>query len=159
MHENQLTFLSRAYLRSQWSLDYQAFQNSSEEKALCDRLKRWSQRADVGERSAEAAFLDVFFRQTWGYIQAGQEGGETTFSLYPQFPVSGAGSGGGTGAADAAMGYFDAASQPQVAQVVCEFKGIRVNLDAPQRRKGNTPERCEASPRLPFRCAARPFRT
>ena len=138
MHENHSTFLSSAFLRSQWNLDYLAFRDSPEESMLHDRLVRWSRRADLGERSAEAAFLDEFFRQTWGYVQAGQEGGETIFSLYPQFPVSGAGSGGGTGAADAAMGHFDESRQPYVPQVVCEFKDIRSMLDAPQRRKGNS---------------------
>ena len=138
MYANHLTFLSRAYLRSQWNLDYLAFRDSPEEAALYERLVRWAQRTDLGERSAEAAFLDEFFRQTWHYIQAGQQGGETTFSLYPQFPVGGAGSGGGTGAADAALGYFDEARQPYVPQVLCEFKGIRIDLDSPQRRKGST---------------------
>ena len=137
MRENHLTFLSRAYLRSQWDLDYQAFRDSPEETTLHERLVRWSQRPDLGERSAESAFLDEFFRQTWDYVQPGQEGGETTFSLYPQFPVSGAGSGGGTGVADAAMGYFDEARQPYIPQVVCEFKDIRINLDSPQRRKAS----------------------
>ena len=137
MRENHLTFLSRAYLRSQWDLDYQAFRDSPEEIALHERLVRWSRRPDLGERSAESAFLDEFFRQTWDYVQPGQEGGETTFSLYPQFPVSGAGSGGGTGVADAAMGYFDEARQPYIPQVVCEFKDIRINLDSPQRRKAS----------------------
>ena len=138
MLENHLTFLSRAYLRSQWNLDYLAFRNSPEEAVLYERLVRWSQRTDLGERSAEAAFLDEFFRQTWDYVQAGQDGGETTFSLYPQFPVSGTGSGGGTGVADAALGHFQETRQPYVPQVVCEFKDIRINLDSPQRRKANT---------------------
>ena len=138
MHSPHLTFLSRAYLHSQWNLDYLAFRDSPEEAALYERLLRWTQRTDLGERSAEAAFLDEFFQQTWDYVQAGQQGGETTFSLYPQYPVSGAGSGGGTGAADAALGYFDEARQPYVPQVLCEFKDIRINLDSPQRRKGST---------------------
>ena len=138
MRENHLTFLSRAYLRSQWNLDYLAFRNSPEEAVLYERLVRWSKRTDLGERSAEPAFLDEFFRQTWDYVQAGQDGGETTFSLYPQFPVSGAGSGGGIGVADAALGHFQEARQPYVPQVVCEFKDIRINLDSPQRRKANT---------------------
>ena len=138
MRENHLAFLSRAYLRSQWNLDYVAFRDSSEETMLRERLASWSRRTDLGERSAEAAFLDVFFHQTWDYAQTGQVGEESIFSLYPQFPVSGAGSGGGTGAADAALGYFDEARQPYVPQVLCEFKDIRVALDAPQRRKGST---------------------
>ncbi len=138
MRENHLTFLSRSYLRSQWDLDYRAFRGSPEEASLHERLVRWSQRTDLGERSAEAAFIDEFFRLTWGYRQAGQEGGERTFSVYPQFPIGGAGAGGGVGVADAALGHFDEARQPYVPQVVCEFKGIRVNLDTPQRRKGSS---------------------
>ena len=133
-----MTFLSRAYLRSQWNLDYVAFQDSPEEAALYERLQRWSLRTDLGESSAEPAFLDEFFRQTWGYAQTGQAGGEMTFSLYPEFPVSGAGAGGGTGAADAALGHFDGARQLYVPQVLCEFKDIRIDLDARQRRKGST---------------------
>ncbi len=61
-----------------------------------------------------------------------------TFSLYPEFPVSGAGAGGGTGAADAALGHFDEGRQPYVPQVLCEFKDIRTDLDARQRRKGGS---------------------
>ena len=138
MFENNPTFIARAYLRSQWNLDYLAFRDSPEEAALYERFERWSQRTDLGEQSAEPAFIDEFFRQTWGYVQAGQEGGEATFSLYPQFNVPGAGAGGGNGVADAALGHFDETRQPYVPQVLCEFKDIRVNLDAPQRRKGNT---------------------
>ena len=138
MRENHLTFLSRAYLRSQWNLDYVAFRDSPEEAALYERLQRWSLRTDLGESSAEPAFLDEFFRQTWGYAQTGQAGGEVTFSLYPEFPVPGAGASGGTGAADAALGHFDEARQPYIPQVLCEFKDIRTDLDARQRRKGST---------------------
>ena len=132
-----MTFLSRAYLRSQWNLDYVAFRDSPEEAALYERLQRWSLRTDLGESSAEPAFLDEFFRQTWDYAQTGQAGGEMTFSLYPEFPVSGAGAGGGIGAADAALGHFDGARQRYVPQVLCEFKDIRTDLDARQRRKGS----------------------
>ena len=138
MFENNPTFLSRAYLRSQWNLDYLAFRDSPEEASLYERLERWSQRTELGEQATEAAFIDEFFRQTWGYVQSGQEGGETNFSLHPQFNVPGAGAGGGNGVADAALGHFDRSRQPYVPQVLCEFKDIRVDLDAPQRRKGNT---------------------
>lgn len=138
MRENHSAFVSPAFLRSVWDLDYRAFQNSDEERALVERLNRWSQRADLGERSAEAAFLDEIFRQTWGYAQAGQEGGEQTFNLYPQFRIANAGPRGGAGIADAALGRFDEEQLPHVPQVLCEFKDIRSALDAPQRRKGNT---------------------
>lgn len=138
MRENHLTFLSRAHLRSQWNLDYVAFRDSPEEAALYERLQRWSWRADLGERSAEPVFLEEFFHQTWGYAQTGQVEGGAPFSLYPEFPVPGAGAGGGIGAADAALGHFDEARQPYIPQVLCEFKDIRVDLDAPQRRKGSS---------------------
>ena len=138
MRENHLTFLSRAYLRSQWNLDYEAFRDSPEEAALYERLERWTRRTDLGERSAESAFLEGFFIQTWGYAQTGREGGDATFSLYPQFPVPAGGARGGPGTADAALGYFSQERQPYVPQVLCEFKDIRTDLDAPQRRKGST---------------------
>jgi hypothetical protein len=138
VRESHSTFITKQFLRSNWELDYQAFQDSDEERELLERLHRWSSRADLGERSAEPAFLDEFFRQTWGYAQAGQAGGEGSFSLYPQFPVASAGARGGSGTADAALGWFDEAALPHVPQVLCEFKDIRSTLDAPQRRKGNT---------------------
>ena len=110
-----------------------------QKRRLCTSVfSAGSLRTDLGESSAEPAFLDEFFRQTWGYAQTGQAGGEVTFSLYPEFPVPGAGASGGTGAADAALGHFDEARQPYVPQVLCEFKDIRTDLDARQRRKGST---------------------
>lgn len=137
MRENHSAFITPQFLRSIWDLDYRAFRDSDEERTLVGRLERWAGRADLGERSAEAAFLDEFFHQTWGYVQAGQEGAEHSFTLYPQFRVAGAGAGGGMGTADAALGRFAEAAQPHVPQVLCEFKDIRSGLDAPQRRKGN----------------------
>lgn len=138
MQDNHSAFVTKQFLRSFWGLDYQAFRGTDSERELLERLDRWSRRADLGERSAEPAFLDEFFRQTWGYAQAGQVGGEGSFSLYPRFGVAGAGAGGGMGEADAALGRFDEAVLPYLPQVLCEFKDIRSALDAPQRRKGNT---------------------
>jgi Eco57I restriction-modification methylase/N-6 DNA Methylase len=51
--------------------------------------------------------------------------------------VAGAGQGGGTGAADLAMGWWRRDGVTEIAQVLCEFKDIRSGLDAPQHRKGN----------------------
>lgn len=103
---------------------------------LRERLQRWSERTDLRETSSEAAFLEEFFHQTWGYVQAGQDGGAAAFSLYPQFPVEGGSARGRRGRADAALGNFNA-EEGQIPQVLCEFKDIRSSLDAPQRRKGN----------------------
>ena len=58
------SFLSKTFLRSVWELDYAAFRGSDEERALEERLRRWSERRDLREISAEAAFIEEFFRQT-----------------------------------------------------------------------------------------------
>ena len=42
------------------------------------------------------------------------------------------------GAADLALGWFGQSSAGDIQQVLCEFKDIRSDLDAPQRRKGNS---------------------
>jgi hypothetical protein len=58
-------------------LEYRAWQDSDNEKALDVRLALWAKRTDLKETSAESAFIDVFFRETWGYVQTGQRGSET----------------------------------------------------------------------------------
>src|SRR5215813_329366 len=128
------SFLSKTFLRSVWELEYSAFQGSEEEAALVQRLRRWSTRKDLRETSAESAFIEEFFHNTWDYVQTGQAGAEGgTFTLWPKFPIPGAGEKGGTGAADAAMGFFEPNQASLVPQVLCEFKDIRSDLDAPQR--------------------------
>jgi hypothetical protein len=131
------SFISKAFLRSVWELEYEAFRGSEEEAALADRLRRWAARRDLGETSAEAAFIEEFFHDTWGYEQTGQAGSEAGgFTLWPKFPIAGAGERGGTGVADLAIGFFREPGSA-IPQVLCEFKDIRSDLDAPQRRKGN----------------------
>lgn len=137
MRDIQEGFVTRSFLRSVWALDYEAFKGSEEEKQLFERLLRWSESIDLKETSAESAFLEEFFHQTWGYVQAGQHGSQESFTLYPQFSIDGAGQKGGTGSADAALGVFTSAAGNLVPQVLCEFKDIKSALDAPQRRKGN----------------------
>ncbi|MCP4329878.1 MAG: N-6 DNA methylase [Alphaproteobacteria bacterium] len=137
MRESHSSFVTRQFLRSVWALDYEAYKDSDEERALCDRLNRWSARTDLKESSAEAALLEEFFRQTWGYVQSGQEGAGDAFTLYPQFPVPGGGARGRQGSADAALGNFTSAAENLTPQVLCEFKDIKSALDAPQKRKGD----------------------
>jgi hypothetical protein len=101
-------------------LEYGAYQNSEQEKALDERLRRWSARKDLRETSAEAAFIEEFFRDTWGYEQVGQTASEAgTFTLWPKFPIAGAGERGGTGAADLAVGFFGRQENNPVPQVLC----------------------------------------
>jgi hypothetical protein len=132
------SFISKSFLRSVWALEYEAFKESEEELALNDRLHRWSARKDLRETSAEAAFIEEFFHDTWGYDQTGQAGTEAgVFTLWPKFAIPGAGERGGTGEADLAIGYFRKIASSPVPQVLCEFKDIKSDLDAPQRRKGS----------------------
>jgi len=76
------------------------------------KLKLWAARKDLKETSAEAAFIDVFFRDTWDYDQSGQAAANAGFTLYPKFPLQGTGARGGTGEADLAIGYFGLAPEP-----------------------------------------------
>jgi len=138
MSELFSSFISKAFLRSVWALEYEAFKDTDEEAALDARLRRWSARKDLRETSAEAAFIQEFFRDTWGYEQSGQVSAVSdAFTLWPKFPIAGAGERGGVGAADLAIGLFSKDVEQAVPQVLCEFKDIRSDLDAPQKRKGN----------------------
>lgn len=132
------SFISKTFLRSVWALEFEAFKDSQEERALDDRLLQWSRRKDLRETSAEAAFIQEFFHDTWGYEQTGQASAKAgAFTLWPKYPVPGAGEKGGTGAADLAIGVFHKDDKASIPQVLCEFKDIKSDLDAPQKRKGN----------------------
>ena len=132
------SFLSTSFLRSEWAHEYETFKDSLEEHELLERLIRWSNRAEQTESTAQSAFLEEFFHSTWGYLQSGQAGAEARYTLYPEFPVPGAGQQGGVGHADAALGFFPADGADLIPQVLIEFKSIESALDAPQRRKGNS---------------------
>jgi hypothetical protein len=138
MGDLQNSFISKSFLRSVWAHEYETFKDSPEETGLFERLKRWAARGTQKETTAQSALLQEFFGATWGYVQAGQAGGEQNYSLYPAFPVAGAGQRGGTGEADAALGHFTPDEASPIPQVLVEFKDIKSALDAPQKRKGNT---------------------
>src|SRR5258708_5210813 len=104
---------------------------------MIDRLDAWSNKAFQKETSAEIAFVNIFFEQTWGYTQSGKGHAPKGYTCYPKFPVAGAGAEGGVGEADCALGVFGRSDVPPTPQVLCEFKDVRSNLDAPQKRKGN----------------------
>lgn len=134
MRDLHNSFLSVTFLRSVWGQDYEAFKGSAEENTLAERLCRWAARADLKETSAEAALIEVFFRQTWDYHQTGQIEGKM-WHAFPQYPIKGAGPRGGPGEADLALGYFTGKGCTQVPQVICEFKDIKTSLDAPQKSR------------------------
>jgi len=97
---------STAYLRSIWAKDYDAFKKSPEAEALHTRLKTWADKDWQKESASEATFIDVFFKQTWGYCASGESEKTHGYTIQQQFPVKGAGQRGSTGAADVALGYF-----------------------------------------------------
>lgn len=130
---------SDAYLRAAYADEYAAFHNSDAEAALIKRLENWQGRSkNLTETQEEGAFLDAFFRGTWGYRANGEGAAGQGFTSFPKLRVAGAGQTGGMGEADLALGWFDHPEIPPTPQVLCEFKDIRSNLDARQNRKGNT---------------------
>ncbi|MBS9721947.1 Eco57I restriction-modification methylase domain-containing protein [Tianweitania sp. BSSL-BM11] len=124
------------YLLSVFHQEYQAFRGSADEQKLRERLEKWASKSFQKETTSEIAFVNIFFDETWGYVQSGKASG-SGYTCYPKFAIGGSGQGGGTGEADAALGYFNDPVVPPTPQVVCEFKDVRSNLDAPQKRKGN----------------------
>ena len=128
---------SDAYLRAILDKEFRAFKGSELEAELIERLHKWSRKVFQKETTAEIAFINVFFEQTWGYTQSGKTAAGAGYTCHPKFAIAGAGAGGGSGEADVALGYFECPHVPPVPQVVCEFKDVRSNLDAPQKRKGN----------------------
>jgi len=132
------SFLNPTFLRSVWADEYAAFRDTPAEAALLERLRNWAARPDVGETSAEAAFVETFFRDTWGYVGPGQGPTADGHTMIQQFTIPGTGAGGGAGRADLALGYL--AGSGDVPQAVCEFKGTRrgrATLDTEQSRKGS----------------------
>ena len=117
--------------------EYETYKELAASDKLYKRLHDWPNRESLlKETSAEAAFIRVFFEDTWGYCQSGQQEKAGGFTLWPKFTIPGAGAKGGAGEADLAVGYFG--TGPAIPQVLCEFKDITSSLDAEQKRKGNT---------------------
>jgi hypothetical protein len=126
------------HLLSLWLQEFDQYRDSGADTDLRDRLVRWHDRdTNRTETQLQSQFIDVFFKGIWGYWGTGERDLDEGFCLDPQYAVAGAGQGGGTGAADLAMGWWRRDGVTEIAQVLCEFKDIRSGLDAPQHRKGN----------------------
>jgi hypothetical protein len=134
MFDDSRAFVSRAFLQSELALDYKGY-SDAEDAAIAARLRAWDERLHMKETSAEGAFIQTFFVDTWGYGDAGRVAPDQV-TLIPKFSIAGEGAGGGRGEADLALGWFGA-NPAATPQVLCEFKDIRSDLDAPQRRKGS----------------------
>ena len=139
MAEKYQSLFDDSLLLAHWAGEYDAFKGSEQAARLLERLKNWAAKDFQKETAAESSFIDTFFKRTWGYIGSGEGAVEAGFSVYPRYPVSCAGQTGGTGEADAALGWFGRKADgiAETPQVLCEFKDVRSGLDAPQKRKGN----------------------
>jgi len=137
--EKHQSLFDDSLLLAHWAGKYDAFKGSATAAQLVERLKNWAAKDFQKETAAESSFIDTFFRKTWGYIGSGEGTAEAGFSVYPRYPVPGSGQTGGTGEADAALGWFGRKAEgiAETPQVLCEFKDVRSGLDAPQKRKGN----------------------
>jgi hypothetical protein len=130
--------LSEAFLRAHFGADFEAYQADGSDAALIERLRAWDRRGKQTEVQAEAGFLKTFLFETWDFWPDGNTGPEAGFTAWPRYQIPGAGAGGNSGFADLTLGWFAHTPVSDTPQVVCEFKDIRSDLDAPQRRKGNT---------------------
>lgn len=135
--EKQQPLFNAAYLRSVWSKDHGDFLNSKEAEALFERLRHWAARDWRKETASESGFIEVFFKQTWGYFAGGERDKDVGFTLQQQYPVKGSGQKGGTGKADIALGFFGRSDMEEIPQVLGEFKDDRSGLDKPQSNRPN----------------------
>jgi type I restriction-modification system DNA methylase subunit len=125
-------FVSRSFLRSVWALEFDAYKASGEDDACLNTLRNWAGRIARGEVADGGALIGTLFTNLWGYEDAGARA-DGVHSIYPQYPVAGAGPRGRGGSVDAALGWFGVQGVPPAMQVSCEFKPLDTDLDAPQR--------------------------
>lgn len=136
MFDDSRAFITRAFLRGKFDTEYKVYV-AEEDAGFLTRLKAWNARPALSETQTEAAFIQAFFVETWGYALGGGAAPADQVTAIPQFPIPGEGSGGGQGAADLALGWLRGRTDA-TPQVLCEFKDIKSNLDAKQNRKGST---------------------
>lgn len=127
--------LDRDFLKAELHYEYEDYCAADQDSEIRTRLEQWRKRELKRETQAEASFIQRFFVETWGYRDDGT--GAERYHLHPKYPIAGAGAGGNRGEADLAIGMFGE-GRTNTAQVVCEFKAIKSDLDKPQNRKGNT---------------------
>ena len=137
MKEKNPPLFNTAYLRSVWAKEFGEFRESQAAEALRVRLTNWADRVRQKETASSAVFIDLFFKQTWGYSAAGEDEKARGYTLVSEFSVQSAGAGGGTGAADIALGFFGRSDMDEIPQVLGEFKDDRSGLDKPQTGRTN----------------------
>jgi len=66
MFDDSRSFVTRAFLRAEFELDYRAY-TAAADAELLKRLRDWDGRLRLSETQAEGAFTQTFFVETWGY--------------------------------------------------------------------------------------------
>ena len=66
MFDDSHSFITRAFLRAAFDLDYRAYA-ADRDAELLKRLRDWDGRLRLSETQAEGAFTQTFFVDTWGY--------------------------------------------------------------------------------------------
>ncbi|WP_178863491.1 Eco57I restriction-modification methylase domain-containing protein [Thiomicrorhabdus cannonii] len=135
--EQSHNLFSPAFLMSCWAKEYEVYCQGDEDARLLEKLKNWANKDFQKETAAEGRFVQLFFVDLWSFIGSGEQNKADGFTLYPQFPIDGAGQRGGKGYADLALGWFSLLDHPATPQVLCEFKDIRSGLEQKQHRKDN----------------------
>ena len=72
MFDDSRSFITRAFLRAEFDLDYRAAHTAERDAELLARLRDWDGRLRLSETQAEGAFTQSFFVDTWGYGEAGR---------------------------------------------------------------------------------------
>ncbi len=71
MFDDSHSFITRAFLRAEFDLDYRAYTAEADARLL-RRLRDWDGRLRLSETQAEGPFTQTFFVDTWGYGDAGR---------------------------------------------------------------------------------------
>ena len=91
MFDDSRSFITRAFLRSEFELDYRAYTNEHD-AILLQRLRDWDGRLRLSETQAEGAFTQTFFVDTWGYGESGRVPPDQ-HTIIAKLPVPGEGAG------------------------------------------------------------------
>jgi hypothetical protein len=87
--DDSRSFITRAFLRSEFDLDYRTY-TAERDAGLLKRLQDWDGRLRLSETQAEGAFTQTFFVDSWGYGEAGRVS-PGDHSIIAKFPIPGEG--------------------------------------------------------------------
>lgn len=95
MFDDRRSFVSRAFLRSAFELDFKAWQAEGQDGPILARLKAWDDRLQtLTETQAEGAFTHTFFVDMWGYGESGRVPADE-HTIIPKLMIPGEGAGAG----------------------------------------------------------------